>query len=92
MYGIDDCYQLTRSSGGFSDQCFVHAVLEKVRCSAAGNFMCSGIPSCFYFNWVKVLGNRFTGSFSIVPCSIINSGRNRKALAFVLSVVNTFRY
>ena len=69
MHGFDDCNQLTRTLGGFSETVIVQAVLEKVHCSAAYNFIWLGFPGCCYFNWVKVFCNTdvlnyFTISFA----------------------------
>ena len=56
------------------DSCtvFIQAVLERVYCSAAYNFIWYSIPGCSYFNWVKVLGNRCIEMFYSKFCSIIS--------------------
>ena len=77
VHGIDDCYQLTRTFGGFSAQCLSKLFLKEVTVlmltTSLGRAFHAG---CCYFNWVNVLGNWcikiFYNKFCpIVSCCII---------------------
>ena len=66
VHGIDDCYQLTRTFGGFSTQCLSKMFLKEF------TVLLLTTSGCCYFNWVKVLGNWCIVIFYNKFCSIIS--------------------